>query len=143
MPSTICSQISYLLYEHMCMCVRACVWMPSAVLRQKRKKAKKSPFQMFPRNEDRNVCLIRLLFKYANKTAQAGFGLVGSPGDFYKRVGNKAWKRKLASCSFSSFISEISPVCTCSGTIKLLQLKFPHHCHGFCVSQWSDTVVLW
>lgn len=57
---------------------------------RKKEGGKRSPFKIFSPTEKQNVCLIQFLFKYANKAAEAGFGLVGSPDDFYKRVGNKA-----------------------------------------------------
>lgn len=118
-------------YTSICACVHVCGCLQ--LLYDRKKEAKKSPFLNVSPDEKQNVCMIQLLFKYANEAAEAGSGLVGSPDDSYKRGGNKAWRRKLVSCSFSPFFSEFCPACTCSGTIKLLQLKLPHHCHGFCL----------
>lgn len=84
-PSTICSQISYLLSEHMCMCVCGCLQLLY--------------IQMFSCNENQNV----FIWFSCSLNAQC----LGLLTILYKRVGSKAWKRKLVSCRFSPFFSEI------------------------------------
>lgn len=66
------------------MCVCVCVVDAFCCCMTGKKKKKKKPFPNVSLQwKTKYVCLIQLLFKWADEAAGAGSGPVGSPDDYY------------------------------------------------------------